>query len=277
MKKRLPQPKRNSRKTIRIVLGIAIALFLSACFSSCASSPRAVTVLSESETARFLASFLQRQEDFPDFRGLGKLKIRGSGTAKAMRMAWIASQSGELRMEMLGLWGQPLATLLVKNPVFYLYVVKDNICYQGKSTARSLSRILSVPVVIADLVLFLSGQPPLPEFDKAKVQRQQGHGQPTMTLYGRWNRIIQKMWFLEDQKTVERIEAFDSFGDVKYTVFFSEFKQHGEYLVPYTIQISKTSGTDLLLNMEKFQTGISVPGGAFELDLSNAKIVVLDS
>lgn len=192
-------------------------------------------------------------------------------------MAWIGSRPGKLRMEMLGLWGQPLATFLVKQPVFYLYVVKDNVCYQGKSTAQSPSQILSVPVVIEDLVAFLSGQSPLPEFHTAKVQRSQGNGQAIMFFYQRWNRIIQKMWFLDDWKTVERIETFDGFGKVKYTVFFSEFKQHGEYLVPYTIQISKTGDTDLLLNIETFQTKISPPDDAFELNTSNAKLVILDS
>jgi hypothetical protein len=279
LKKKSPQPKRNSRKTIRVVLGITAAWLSLTCFSSCSSlTTRTVTVLSESQTVQFTASLLRRQEEFPDFRGLGKLNIRDSGTPKRMRVAWIGSQSGKLRMEMLGPWGRPLATFLVKRPVFYLYVVKDNICYQGKTAGRSLSRILSVPLRDEDLFAFLSGQPSLPEFHKAKVQMRQGDGRPIMTLYGRWNRIIQKMWFMDDGKTVERIETFDGFGDVKYTVFFSEFEQHGQYRVPYRIQISKAAGdTDLLLRMETFEVGISAPGGAFDLDLSDAEIVVLDS
>jgi hypothetical protein len=180
-------------------------------------------------------------------------------------------------MEMLGPWGQPLATFLIKRPAFYLYIAKDNICYQGKSTDRSLARILSVSITNEDLVAFLSGQPPLPEFYKAKVQRQQDNGHATMTLFGRWNRIVQKMWVMDDEKTVARSETFDSFGEVNYTVFFDEFKQQGPYRVPHRIRISETGGTELVLRMERFEMGISPPDTAFELDLSNTRVVVLDS
>jgi hypothetical protein len=233
--------------------------------------------VSESEANRLLTLLEQREKDFPSFRGVGKLRIKGSGPSKTMRIAWIGSRPDNLRLEMLGMWGQPLATFLLKEPTFCLYIVKDNLCYEGKSTARNLSRILTVSIESEDLFAVMSGHPPMPTFRKAKARAARDGTTQTLSLFGRWSRIIQKMWFSDAHNAVERVESFDSLGDVKYTIVFSDFEKHGDYLVPYEIQIVRPSGVELLLNIEKFQNGISIPDKAFELELGDAKVIGLDS
>jgi hypothetical protein len=85
------------------------------------------------------------------------------------------------------------------------------------------------------------------------------------------------MWLMDDQKAVERIELFDSFGEVKYTIRFSNFHQQGDQILPFGIQILGNAGTGMSLSVETFQSGIPLPERAFELDLSQAKVVILDS
>jgi hypothetical protein len=219
----------------------------------------------------------KRGKAFPSFRGIGNLKIKGIRSSKAMRIAWIGSEPGNLRLEMLGMWGQPLATFLLKEPTFCLYIVKDNLCYKGKSTARNLFKMLNVYIESEDLFAVMSGHPPIPTHRKAKVRASKGGTTSTLSLFGPWNRIIQKMWFSDTPKTIERVESFDSLGDMKYTIVFSNFKNNGGYLVPYEIQIVQPHGAEILLNIEKFQNGISIPDKAFELNLRDAKVIELDS
>jgi hypothetical protein len=232
--------------------------------------------VSESEATRILTHLEKREKAFSRFRGLGKLQIKGAGPSKTMRIAWIGARPGNLRLEMLGMWGQPLATFLLKEPDFFLYIVKDNLCYKGKSTARNLSRMLTVSIESEDLFNVMSGHPPIPTFRKAKVRTTTNRRQ-TLSLFGPWSRIVQKMWFSDTRKVIERVESFDSLGDVKYTILFSNFKNNGDYLVPYAIQIVRPSGTEMLINIDKFQNGISIPDKAFVLDLGDAKVIGLDS
>ena len=276
LQKRLRLQGKNLNGNNSVVPFIFTAFLVSICFCSCTSSQKSGSTLSEAEGIRLISLLERREKDFQNFRGVGKLQFK-SGPSKTMKIAWIGSRPGNLRLEMLGMWGQPLATFLLKEPTFCLYIVKDNVCYEGKSTAHNLSKLLTVSVESEDLFAVLSGHPPLPTFQKVRTRKLEGGTAQTLSLFGKWRKIIQKMWVSDTHNAVEKVESFDRFGDVKYTILFSDFKRHGRHLVPYEIQIVRPRGTEIVLNIQKFENGIAIPDKAFELDLGNAKIIGIDS
>lgn len=201
-----------------------------------------------------------------------------SAKGQSMRVAWIGSQPGNLRAETLGPWGQPTLTFLLRGAAFCVYAFENNRCYKGKGTARNLSRFLSVPVRAEDLFSLLSGRPPVYPFNDAKIEVTKGNGQWCLCLYKRWNRLIEKMWFKDDRKTVERVELFDGSGNLKYEIKFNQFKNVGSILFPHEMIIYEAQGGPVLsLNVERFWTNVTIPSKAFILEPCDGEVVPLDS
>ncbi len=267
----------SARMAKRTALIVAAALvFTLLCLYSCATAPRATHVAPDADPSGLLASLKERSKDITSFRGIGKLILMVKGERQTMRVAWIGSQPGDVRVETLGLWGQPNLTFLIKGSMFYIHARQEDRCYKGKATARNMSRFLSVPVRPEDLFVLLSGQVPVLPFHYVKIRHQEGEDQSCLCLYKKWRRLVQRLWVNNTGKTVTRIEVFDGWGHLQYSILFSRFDEEGLGIADKII-ISNDSGSVLSLDVENLQTGVQIPGSAFTPVFSCVQVVDLDS
>ena len=251
------------------------ALLFPLCLYGCASKP---SLMREGPDAgRILASLKQYKDQFESFRGVGRFKTFRSAGVKSFRIAWIGSQPQNLRVETLGPWGQSAATFVINGSSFFLYSRQDNRYFKGDATVRNLSRFVSMPMRAEDLFGLLSGQPPILAFHRAKIRASRGEGGRLLSLYKKWGRLIEKIWLADDEETVERVEVFDGRGNLKYRIQFSEFHQVESSCLPHRIAISDLDGPLWSLTVEKFRTNVSIPDGAYTLEVPGAQVIDLDS
>lgn len=269
--------KKSSARIHSVPPFIVAAVVLCFCLLACTATRKDVMIQSDPDAARFLAYLKVRSDNLGNFKGVGHLTIMGKGQGETMRVVWLGSQPGNLRVEILGIWGQPALTLLLKGVNFYVHNHQDNRHYKGKGTVHNLSRFISVPVRAEDLFSLLSGQPPLLDFYSAKVETSRDDYQRCLCLYKTRNRLIEKVWFKDDETTVERVELFDGRRNPRYTIEFSEFEQVDGLVMPHKIVVSRTKSLVWSLNIEKFWRKVPIPAGAYTLDFSGAKVVDLDS
>ena len=255
---------------------VTSAVFLPLCLCTCATLPKVAPARPGPDASRLLASVKQYNNDLESFRGIGKLRIMGKVQGQTTRVVWIGSQLGKLRVETLGVWGQPTLTFLVNGSTFYLHTCRNNRYFKGKATARNISRFVSIPIRAEALFSLLSGQPPVLPFHYAKIRALEGEGQWLLSLYKKWRRLIEKMWLKDDGKTVERVEVFDGWGNLKYTVAFNRFEEVEGFRIPYEIMISHAQRPVLSLKVERFWINVPIPAGAYTLELSDAHVVDLD-
>ncbi len=251
-----------------LVVALVSPLFLFAC--------AAVPTIVSPHASRLLSSLKQKDSDLGSFRGIGTLKIAQKGGSQTSRVAWIGSGPQRLRVDALGALGVPMLTFLVNGPTLFLYTYQDNRCYKGGATARNISRFVSIPVRPEVLFSLLSGRAPLLPYHQAKAQALKEEGKWRLCLYRKWGRIIEKVWFKDDGRTTERVEVFDGWGDVEYTVKFSEFEETQGFRIPHKIMISHRKGF-LSLRIDRFWTRVAIPVGAYTLEISDAEVVDLDS
>jgi hypothetical protein len=180
-------------------------------------------------------------------------------------------------VETLGPWGQPTLTLVVNELAFSLYSRQDNRYVKGDANARNLSRFVSMPVRPEDLFTLLSGQPPILPFHRAKIRASTEEGGWLISLYKTWGRLVEKIWLKDDETTVEQIEVFDGWGQLQYRVAFSEFHQVESFLLPHRIEISDPDGPLWSIMVERFWTNVSIPDGAYNLDVSGEEVTDLNS
>ena len=230
---------------------------------ACAPTPMATLGVGAPDPACLLASLKARQDEIKSFRGLGKLSLMVGSERQTTRVAWIGSQPGNLRVETLGPWGLPHLTFLINGSTFYLYAHAENRCLKGKATARSLSRLVSVPLRVEDLFVVLSGQVPVLPFRHAKMRRSEEE-RWCLALYKGWGRLVERMWIAQGGKTVEEIEVFNGLGKFQYRAAFNQVQEVEGIWIPQRIIISNEQGPVLSLHVEEFQTEVAIPAGAYE-------------
>jgi len=242
---------------------VALALLLPLCLCSCATTLKPSP---DPDAIRFLAFFEQHRKELKSFRGIGKLKIMVHGKRQTARMVWIGSQPANLRVETLGVWGQPTFTFLVHGSKFSFYDHYNNRFFRGKPTPRNLSRVIFIPMRAEDLFSFLSGQPPVVPFHDAKIRALEGEGQWLLCLYKKRARLIEKMWLEDDGKTVARVEVFDGWGHLQYTTEYSTFEKIEGFWIPHEMVISHPQGMSLSMKVDRFWTKVPIPVDAYRLD-----------
>lgn len=246
-------------------------------FCACVPRPTALPTQPTPDVSRALSSIEEQGNDLNSFRGAGRLKAaRGSGV-KSFRAVWIGSRPQNLRVETLGPWGLPYLTFVVNGSTFSLYSHQDNRQVRGKATPRNLSRFASVPVRPEDLFTLLSGQPPILPFHRAKIGASKAEGGWLISLYKTWGRLVEKIWLMEDERTVEQIEVFDGWGHLKYRLVFSEFHHVGSFHLPHRIEIADPEGPLWSITVERFWTNVSIPDEAYNLDISGGEVTDLNS
>lgn len=253
---------------------VAPLLFL-LCLYGCA--PRgAFLTQARPDVDQVLASLRRCENDLKSFRGVGRFKVvRGTGV-KIFRMVWIGSQPQDLRVEILGPWGQPTLTFVINGSSFVLHSHQDNHYFKGDATVGNLSRFASIPVRGEDLFRLLSGQPPILPFHDGKIRTSSADGGWLLSLYKKWGRLVEKIWLKDDAKTVERVEVFDEWGDLRYRIAFSEFDQTESFRLPHRVAISDSEGPVSSLIVERFWTNVSIPDGAYTLEVSGARVTDLN-
>ena len=253
------------------------ALVFPLCLYGCARAPKAFPTGPAPDVNQILESLKKCKNELKTFGGVGRFKTVRGTSVKSLRMVWIGSRPQNLRAEILGPWGQPALSFVMNGSSLFLHSRQDDRYFKGDATIDNLSRLVSVPVRAEDLFGLLSGQPPILPFHHAKIRASTAEGGWLLSLHKKWGRLIEKIWLKDDAKAVEQVEVFDSWGNAQYRVAFSEFHEVESLFLPHRIAISNTDGSLWSLTVEKYQTKISIPDGAFTLDVSGAQMMDLNS
>ena len=235
---------------------------------ACVLTPRTGVEVPTPDPQGLLSSLTEQQNNITSFRGIGKLCYTVEGEQRTTRVAWIGSSPGNLRIETLGLWGQPNLTLLIKGSTLYLHVPDENRCLQAKATANNVSRLVSVPLPVEDLFVMLSGQVPIRPFHRAEIQFSEIEGDWCLSLYGKWRRIVERMWTEGIATEVNRIDVFDGRGHLLYTALFKRFQPPEDSLILKEIVVSGEQGASFSLELERLSTNVEVPAGAYTLQVT---------
>lgn len=187
------------------------------------------------------------------------------GEEHTTRVAWIGSLPANLRIETLGLWGQPNLTLLVKGSTFYLHAPDEGRCFEAKATARNLSRLVSVPLPVEDLFVMLSGQVPVLPFHRAEIQYSDEQRQWRLSLYRKRGPLVERIWANGIGAPVNRIDVFDRSGHLAYTALFRRFEPLEDALIPKEIVVSGEQGASFSLEVERLSRNVEVPAEAYTL------------
>ena len=234
------------------------------CLSACAASGKRVIAPDAKGPLMVLNECRQAVQGA---KGTGKLTVRTEkrGTEKG-RLVWIAGRPSALRLEVLGIWGQPLYRLLFKHERFYLHDVTANKYFHGKANKQTLKRLIGVAVDPEHLHSVLMGCLPLASFQKAEVQGKEGGDPRRLSLYAAWNRLTETMVVPKTPAGEKRAAFFDARENPKYEVRLYDHQKVDGVFFPHTIEIATENRVAVTLDIAQVYVNRPVPARAFDIE-----------
>ena len=234
------------------------------CLSACATPGKRIIA---PEAKRPLMALNECRQAVQSTKGTGKLTVRTEkrGTEKG-RLVWIAGRPSALRLEVLGIWGQPLYRLLFKDKRFYLHDTTANKYFHGKANKQTLKRLIGVAVDPGHLHSVLMGCLPLASFQKAEVQGKEGGDPRRLSLYRAWNRLAETMVLPKTPAGEKWAVFFDARENPKYEVRLYDHQKVDGVFFPHTVEIATENRVALLLDIAQVYVNRPVPERAFDIE-----------
>ena len=266
-------PSLNANKNYhfsKVSIHIAIVLLMTCIFlCSCAGligrAPEKATVAIEIEAQGLIAAIQSNNDTLKTFKGIGKLKLSKKDKIQRARIAWIGSDSGRLRLEILTITGQPLASLASDGDWVYLNTHDRQRFYRKRTTDANLKNIVSIPVKSSDVLDLLAGRIPVRGHDQAAViKNESGKGYVLLLKKGA-KRVIERIYFDETKKLIQKVEILNSNGSLGFRATLEKMQTIDGYNVPLVLRIVNDEGVNFQLDVQKYWANVPVSPSVFAL------------
>lgn len=214
------------------------------------------------ETEAYISRLRTINSGLSSFKGIGKVIISDQEGTRVSRLAWMGTNTGKLRIEILGIVGQSIASFATDGDNMYFLSHQPRKFLKQSASDANLDSVLSIPINVKDIILLLSGKIPIREHSSVFFQKTTNTD--SLVLINKWQYPIEKIYLDTDQSKVEKIEFFRD-GQYEYSVVFSQIEPIDSYHIPFCIEIFSNDGRSLQLFVNKFWGNIAVSDSAFEL------------
>ena len=153
---------------ISIIL-LMTCFFLCSCASYIGRAPEKAAVAIGIEAQGLIAAIQSNNDTLKTFKGIGKVKLSKKGKIQGARIAWVGSDPGRLRLEILAITGQPIVSLASDGDWVYLNIHDRQRFYRKRTTDANLNNIVSIPVKSSDVLHLLAGRIPVRAHNHATV------------------------------------------------------------------------------------------------------------
>jgi len=218
-----------------------------------------------SSAASLLATFNQRNESLHSVKGIGKIKLWGEKGPQVSRLAWLGSADGRLRVEVLGLSGQPVAKFIYDGKQCFLLSHIDQQYYQNTCLDPDLDRLTGIDIKVSEMVHFLSGGVPIYDHDIFSLQHLGADEGYVLILKKRWRWVVEKIYLDESLSVVNKVEAYNWSGLV-YCAVLEKTRNVNDHAIPFKIVISDDSQQGFSITTDRCWSDITVLPSMFAID-----------
>jgi outer membrane lipoprotein-sorting protein len=239
-----------------------LLFLLIGCLFACAPISRPPVVVPEVSEAELLAILAGNKTSFTSLKGIARISLHESGRKNIRgKHVLLVKKPGQVRTEILGLFGQPIAVAVVDENSAAILVPKEAALYVGKPSPKNVERVLRIPLEIKDLVNFVLYQVPLIDYRTSLLQILPDSGF-RLTLKGE-NGRQEELEFNADKKLVKVL--FRDGADKILTVRYGNFSG-GEKSFPQRLGLSLPGkGIEAEVEFSSLETNVDLEDELFRL------------
>jgi len=236
---------------------------------ACAKHVRKDTVCvppdSVSNAVSLLATINQRNKSLRSVKGIGKIKLWGENGVQVSRLAWLGSADGRLRVEVLGLSGQPVAKFIYDGKRFFFLSHIDQQFYQKTCLDPDLKPLTGIDIKVSEMIFFLSGGVPIYDHDTVSLQHLGADEGYVLILKKRWLWEVEKIFLDESLSVVNKVEAYNWSG-LLYCAVLEQTCNINNHSIPFNIVISTDSKEGFSITADRCWADITVLPEMFLID-----------
>jgi len=218
-----------------------------------------------SKAASLLDAFNQRNKSIHSVKGIGKIKLWGENGFQVSRLAWLGSTDGRLRVEILGLSGQPVAKLIYDGECFFFLSHIDAQYYQKPCSDPDLNHLTGIPIKVSEMVRFLSGGVPIYDHDMVSLEHPETGDGYVLILKNRWRWVVEKIYLDKSLSIVQKVEVYNWRGMI-YRAVLAQPRIINNHAIPFKISISTDSEEGFSIAMDRCWADITVLPSMFSTD-----------
>ncbi len=238
-----------------------IPLFLPACYNMVKKDAGVDFYKAPSEVRRFLSVIEQKNDAVTSFKGIGKIRIWDSYGSRTSRAAWLGAVDGRLRIEFLGLPGQPVAKFIFDGNQYFFVSHMDSEVYSRTSSDPDLEMVTGVSIKTSEVIKFLAGGIPVYKHDSVLLEQSESGEVDELILRKNWLGVVEKIFFRGSE--IEKVEIF-KWGTKIYQVAFKYQNTVNKHQSPSYLLITNGEGQGFSFAVDRYWTEINVLPSMFE-------------
>ncbi|MEZ4524467.1 MAG: DUF4292 domain-containing protein [Desulfobacterales bacterium] len=253
--------QRNLTGAFRVLrMGVAVFLFVSCSGLGGKMLPPPVV----SPEAQHRLSLLENHNrGLGTFKGMGSFRLENQEGLRHARVAWIGSDFRKLRIQVMDISGLPIISIAADGDSFCALSHRENRFYKTRSSDPSLEKAIGIPMKTREAIQILTGRVPIRGHDSAVIVRDEKGD--ILVLTSRWGRVLEKIYFDKDGKTVLRMELYDSMGNSVYQAQFGEIRNVENYRLPFDVKVLNEE-VHFHLRTERFWADMPVSPSIFVIE-----------
>jgi len=255
-------------KWYRIIPALAVACLLLSCATIRPSRDLTVTPVERADQVRGLLATLRTQNDaLINFKGIGNITVRQNDLIQFdQRVAWIGEKPVKFSIAVL-ISGYPAVKLATDGRWLYYLEVQGQETQFRKMAARDpdLKRLISIPISASDVIAFIAGRIPLPEFDSVTFVEETSNKGPVLVLTDNWWGTRQKIFYNAPLSQVQRVDVFHRSGSLRYRAEIESTRRVNGFQVPQRLRLSNDDGVDFQLDIHRYWINVDLSPSVFVL------------
>ena len=235
--------------------------------TGCAAYQRLPDEKEVTPEARDLIDRLDRQNiTLTHFKCLVTYRLKGPRGLISGRMGWACIRPDRFRTDIFDFSGRPHTTIASDGQWLYARIRGENKIKKKSVRGTTIKHIIGTPVSAKDMIAFLSGRIPIQAYRSAQVRTSHEQG-PVLVLKGKWNRLIEEVYFHKQTLSPRRMAIYTDSGATAYQVDIGpRFTQKG-YSFFQTLAFKDGQQNALEMTLKKLWLVENLPASIFKLEL----------
>jgi hypothetical protein len=259
-------------KWYQVIVPLVAASFITSCAVFRAAPELEITPAEKAGMVRDLLSALKVQNNsLRNFKGIGNIRIRQNGHMLLdQRVAWIGENPAKLSIAVL-VSGYPAVKLATDGKwLYYLEIAGEDTKFRKIPTSDpSLEKLISIPIPSSDVISFLAGRIPIPEFDQAILTVENATPGYILILKERWWGVRQKIYYNPSLSEIRQVDVFYRSGALKYRAVIENLQWINGFQVPLRLRLLNPEGADCQLDIDRYWANVDPSPDVFVLTPPN--------
>jgi hypothetical protein len=172
-----------------------------------------------------LASFDQRWQLVESLRAVARVTVTSTQGRYSTRQTFLWRRPAVLRLDTLGLFGQPVMSLVADAVQASIFYPAEGTFFQGPANAGTFARVVGLPLDVAEFAPLLMGYiRPLPTHPVAGISLQSDAGLFLLRFLDGKGGLIQDAWIDPQELLATRVLRYTADGLVAIDIAYSEVR-----------------------------------------------------